>query len=85
MAEPIDLAARIAELEERLADLERRDRQMKTVRGLLGELFPPEVRGHLRASQREQLLAARSFLDHWIARLERGAPEARGRETITVE
>ena len=65
-----DMKARIAELEERLADLERRERVEKRMRGLLKELVPPEVRTHLKAARREQLMAARSMLDHWIDRLD---------------
>ena len=79
-----DMQARIAELEDRLADLERRARAERRVVGLLRELVPPEVRTHLKAARREQLMAARSFLDHWIERLE---PQARAdmRGAITVE
>ena len=51
------------------------------------EVFPAQTRTHMRAAGREQLLAARSYLDHWIAKLdEKGAsaPPAE-REEITVE
>ena len=79
-----DMQARIAELEERLADLERRARGEKRVRGLIQELIPAEVRTHLKAARREQLMAARSFLDHWIERIDRKEPtEIRG--SIAVE
>lgn len=79
-----DLASRVAELERRLRRME--SRRMPTFRSLLREMLPPEVRGHLRAAQKEQLLAARAFLDHWIERAERERAERpRGRERITVE
>jgi len=41
----------------------------------------------MRAARREQLLAARSFIDHWIDRLDRkpAANERRRRESITLE
>jgi hypothetical protein len=79
-----DLHARIAELEQRLKDLERQEREQRRMGDLLRDLFPAEVRTHLRAAQREQLMAARSFLDHWIDRLEkRETPH--GRESITVD
>ena len=79
-----DMKARIAELEQRLADLERRARGEKRVSGLIQELIPPEVRSHLKAARREQLMAARSFLDHWIERIDRKeSTEIRG--SITVE
>jgi hypothetical protein len=81
-----DLAARIAVLEERLAEFEGRA-EAEPLDRLLEGLIPPEVRQHMRAARREQLLAARSFLDHWIDRLDRKpAPtERRRRESITLE
>ena len=33
-------------------------------------LFPEEARKHLKVAGREQLLAARVYLDRWIARLD---------------
>jgi hypothetical protein len=81
-----DLAARIAVLEERLAEFESRD-EADPMGRLLEGLIPAEVRQHMRAARREQLLAARSFLDHWIDRLDRkpAAREPRRRESITLE
>ena len=80
----VELQARIAELEERLKDLEARDRERRRGGDLLSDLFPPDVRGHLRAAQREQLMALRSYLDRWIAKTEeRETP--RGRESISVD
>ncbi len=83
-ASTVDLQARIAELEQRLKDMERRHSEERRMGDLLRDLFPAGVRTHLKAARREQLLAARSFLDHWIERLdERETP--RGRESISVE
>jgi hypothetical protein len=49
-------------------------------------VFPDETRQHMKAAGREQLLAARSYLDHWIAKLADKPPvEAPTRETIEVE
>lgn len=79
-----DLHARIAELEQRLKDMERREGERRRMGDLLGDLFPPEVRTHLKAAQREQLMAARSLLDRWIDRLE-PHETPRGRESITVD
>jgi hypothetical protein len=50
------------------------------------EVFPQETRRHMKAAGREQLMAARSYLDHWIAKLdeqrEAATPE---REQIAIE
>lgn len=81
-----DLAARLAVLEQRLADLESRDADGGGLEAMITRLFPPEVRGHLRSARKEQLLAARAMLDHWIARLDRAPAErVRRRESITLE
>jgi hypothetical protein len=91
---------RTAELEQRIAELERRSSWRSTVdEGRSGvetafwaavhSLFPEEARKHLKVAGREQLLAARVYLDRWIARLdeEEKEPEADGRphEKIEVE
>lgn len=83
-ASTVDLQARISELEQRLKDMEGRERARRGASELLRDLVPPEVRTHLRAARREQLLAARSFLDRWIERLEKHE-SPRGRESITVD
>jgi hypothetical protein len=87
-----------AELERRIADLERRTprRMMQEGRSGMEEafwavmhtMFPAEARKHLKTAGREQLLAARVYLDRWIARLdEREAAESSSRphEKIEVE
>jgi hypothetical protein len=84
---------RNAELEGRIADLERRLRReepresMETAFwALMRNVFPDETRRHMRAAGREQLLAARSYLDHWITKMEdKPVVEASTRETIEVE
>lgn len=85
---------RAAEMERRLEALERRS--MRTERGssmeaafwaLMHNLFPEEARLHMRAAGREQLLAARAYLDHWIAKLEKrdqGEDGHRGHESIEI-
>ncbi len=82
-----DLTARIAHLEERLAELEAQEAASDPLERLLGDRIPPEVRDHMRAARKEQLLAARSFIDHWIERLDRKPMprERRRRESITLE
>ncbi len=77
-----DLAAKVARLERRLETVEGRREDLGLAR-LVRAWLPTEVRGHLRAARREQLLAARAFLDHWIERDGREKP--RRRERISVE
>jgi hypothetical protein len=81
-----EMEARIAELEARLRRRERRESMETAFWALMHNVFPEETRRHMKAAGREQLLAARSYLDHWIAKMEE--PEPRGaeeRETIRVE
>jgi len=81
-----ELAARIAMLEERLAELEAMDRPEDPFERLLGGFLPVESRDHLRAARKEQLLAARAFIDHWIERMDRKPAERRRRrESIALE
>ncbi len=81
-----ELAARLAVLEERLAELEAKERGDDGLEGLISGLLPSETRTHLRAARKEQLLAARAFIDHWIERLDRKPSERRRRrESITLE
>ena len=85
-----------AELEARIEELERRTRggsrheareSMETVFwAVMRNVFPDETRKHMKAAGREQLLAARSYLDHWIAKMETSPPPPQAtRETIEVE
>jgi len=78
---------RMTEMEQRVARLEGRPTATQRSRGVLGALFPPDSRRHLRAAGREQLLAARSMLDHWIDRLEGTQPEdpSQDRERIRID
>ena len=76
------LEARLRELQERY---ERRPQAMRDrPRALLERMVPSEVRAHLRASQREQLLALRAWLDAAIQRTE--PPERPRRpESVRIE
>jgi hypothetical protein len=90
-------ADRTDELEARIAELERRGWRTSMDQGRSGmetafwamvhTLFPEEARKHLKVAGREQLLAARVYLDKWIERLdEKEAEEAeRPREKIEIE
>lgn len=89
---------RTAELEARIAELERRNWRATMDEGRSGvetafwavvhTLFPDEARKHLKVAGREQLLAARVYLDKWIAKLdeqEEAASSGRPHEKIEVE
>jgi hypothetical protein len=81
------LEARIDDLERRLRGGERRESMETAFWALMHNVFPDETRKHMKAAGREQLLAARSYLDHWIAKLEARTPpvEPARKETIEVE
>ncbi|HET7686462.1 MAG TPA: hypothetical protein VFM19_08675 [Candidatus Limnocylindria bacterium] len=89
---------RTADLEARIAELERRNWRATMDEGRSGvetafwavvhTLFPDEARRHLKVAGREQLLAARVYLDKWIAKLderEEAAASGRPHEKIEVE
>jgi uncharacterized protein YciW len=82
-----DLEAQLAALEQRLAAVEARaEREHGGLLGLWREVFPAEARAHMRAARKEQLLAARALLDHWIARLEKEPSERLPRrESISLD
>ncbi|HEX2194886.1 MAG TPA: hypothetical protein VHK63_08045 [Candidatus Limnocylindria bacterium] len=85
-----ELEQRIAELESRLnrgARGERRESMETAFWALMHNVFPEETRRHMKAAGREQLLAARTYLDHLIARLDEPQPQQSTpeRETIEVE
>ena len=82
MATTAELEARIRELEEKLRAMES-DRD-GTMRNVLDEVFPRESRRDMRNAWKEQLLAVRSALDHWIERQDENA-ETKRRESIRVE
>jgi uncharacterized coiled-coil protein SlyX len=85
MKDQTALEARIKELEARLARLERpADRLGDQIESVIRTVVPDETRTHMRAAWREQLLAVRSFLDHWIESDQRDRPRAE-RERIDVQ
>jgi hypothetical protein len=85
MTHDAGLDARLAELEARVREMEKRENEPDPVRKVLGELFPSEVREHMRAARKEQLLALRAVLDHWIDRVEPHEGATEKRERITLE
>jgi hypothetical protein len=77
---------RIDELEQRLDQLEQRRSTVDRSRSAMNSVVPSDTRRHLRAAGREQLLAVRSLLDHWIGRLRDEPPEPEStRENIPIE
>ena len=80
---------RLAELESRLARLERAPSLRARGRSMLDRVMPREASEHFRNAGREQLLGVRSIVDYWIQRLDeadaRAAGHARDRETIEIE
>ncbi len=90
------LEARLAEMESRAADAGARAQEaesrtagspMEAMDALLSVMLPSDVRTHMRAARKEQLLAVRSLVDAWIARVDRAAEEPRRRrhESIPLE
>jgi hypothetical protein len=86
---PEDAADRLAELETRLARLERSPGLRERGRNLADRMMPPEATHHFRNAGREQLLGMRSIVDFWIARLDamdaRASRPPSGHETIEVD
>jgi hypothetical protein len=81
-----ELEARIGALERRLRGGERRESIETAFWAVMRDLFPEATRKHMKAAGREQLMAARSYLDHWIAKMdESSATAAPEREQIAVE
>ncbi len=88
---PADLETRIADLERRVppapADEGGRSGVEAAFWAAMHTVFPEEARKHLKVAGREQLLAARVYLDRWIARLDEQEAEKAGRphEKIDIE
>lgn len=78
------VAARLAELEDRLARMEARRPSMEGARTWFEQIVPPEASRHFRTAMREQLLGARTLVDHWISRLERERRSSE-REEIRID
>ncbi len=70
-----ELEARIEQLERRLKRPDPRATMETAFWAIMRNVFPDETRTHLKAASREQLMAARSYLDHWITKMG-DAPES---------
>jgi len=90
--------SRMQKLEQRMDELDRRSTSMERAmekamdrsRAAMNSMLPSETRRHLRAAGREQLLAVRSLLDHWVERMadkadKDGANGGTGRENIPID
>lgn len=77
------LAERVRQLEEQLDALRRQQAQQP--RAMLQRLVPSEVRGHLRAARREQLLALRAWVDAAIGRTEDTPERPRRPESLHID
>jgi hypothetical protein len=79
------VADRMAELEERVREMERRSSVSGRSRSLMRSIVPPEASGHFRAAGREQLLGIRALVDHWIRRMESSEAPPSKREEIPID
>jgi hypothetical protein len=86
---PIDTEAeRIAELEARIARLEKSPGLRERGRGLMARVVPDEATQHFFNAGREQLLGIRSMVDFWIDRIDEVEDRSRSgsrREAIPIE
>ncbi|HEX5416441.1 MAG TPA: hypothetical protein VFZ25_12300 [Chloroflexota bacterium] len=77
---------KIQQLEERLDHLEREQSAgLPNLMDVLDRFFPRNVREHLRAARREQLLAARALIDDLIEGMEESSAKSNPRRRIDVE
>ena len=79
---------RLADLEARLARLERAPSLRARGRSMMDKVIPPEAATHFRNAGREQLLGVRSIVDFWITRIDEAdyrSSRSRDRETIEIE
>jgi hypothetical protein len=79
---------RLAELEARLARLERAPGLRERGRSLMDRVIPREASHHFRNAGREELLGIRAIVDFWIDRIDEAEGRAGGgprRESIEIE
>ena len=81
-------ADRLQELEMRINALERelsaREGGTLDLGKMLGRLVPGDVRQHLRAAQRENMLAVRAYLDRMIDSVEQREEDSAGKQRRRV-
>jgi hypothetical protein len=71
--DPATLEGRIAQLEQHHRRTYSRSVAETAFWAVMHNIFPEDARRHLKAAGREQLLAARVYLDSWIRRLDDSA------------
>lgn len=79
---------RVAELETRLAKLERTPGLRERGRSLMDRVIPREASHHFRNAGREELLGIRAIVDFWIDRIDEAEGRASSgtrRESIEIE
>ena len=92
---------RLDAIERRMDDLDKResamertvDKAMQRSKAAMDVIVPNEARNHVKASLRHDLLAIKSMLEHWAARLDDGSdtmthdddPGSSGRENIPID
>jgi tetrahydromethanopterin S-methyltransferase subunit G len=79
-----EVMERLRSLEERLDQIQREQRP-RGLRNLVARLVPREVRQHLKAARREQLLAVEAYIDHLIKRLDETDEQEQGRQRRRIE
>jgi hypothetical protein len=81
-----DSNLRLAELEDRISQLETQPNLRDRGRGLMARIVPPDATRHFRNAGREQLLGIRSIVDFWIRRIDESEDRpATRRESIEIE
>jgi hypothetical protein len=81
-----EMERRLEALERRLTRSERPSAMEAAFWAFMHNLLPTEARTHMKAAGREQLLAARAYLDHWIGKLENAESEdGRRHESIEID
>lgn len=81
-----EVAEHIAELEDRVTQLEGGTSLRSRGNSLMRAVMPADAQKHFRNAGREQLMGIRAIVDHWIARIDRleDDPEMPERETIEI-
>jgi hypothetical protein len=78
----------LADLEARLARLEKSPGLRERGRGLMARVVPDQAGRHFRNAGRENLLGVRSIVDFWIERIDESEGRAKRRtqrESIEIE